>query len=397
MIVILLVLQCITCISSLYQDNFIKGFYHQDSIIGIEDPEHQPNLAPYACSGFCMNQSSCGAFTVQSKLSCVYLEESDVPKLVKSSKVGSKSREVWVKESLLGELTPHMLVIAGSGKLQDVSFDADKSPPIEYGIEVPNESPKPGPFAVNHDLSMVMAKPGDSYFLSWNFDDQTPSTIPDSTVPVSLFRSGSATQNGRLFFSRQTKTYTMVNNKLKELANFPLMTISGCATFVPGDDDSVYLIGGFNQDTQKFIKTIHRYQFSTNEFTDLEKDMPVNGGIKLHSCVGVEATNGDKIVVVIGGHVGIDSDQNEGYTDTVRTFNVETKQWGLWPSYALPSVLHRSIFANGFIYTAGGKDSDDAYIQKIFKMEPSAEGSWEEFAELDLEETESPYLIMYNN
>ena len=66
-------------------------------------------------------------------------------------------------------------------------------------------------------------------------------------------------------------------------------------------------------------------------------------------------------------------------------------------SYALPSVLHRSIFANGFIYIAGGKDSDDAYILKIFKMEPSAEGSWEEFAELDLEETESPYLIMYNN
>ena len=36
-------------------------------------------------------------------------------------------------------------------------------------------------------------------------------------------------------------------------------------------------------------------------------------------------------------------------------------------------------------------------FEKIFKMEPSAEGSWEEFAELDLEETESPYLIMYNN
>ena len=53
-----------------------------------------------------------------------------------------------------------------------------------------------------------------------------------------------------------------------------------------------------------------------------------------------------------------------------KTYHFGTKQWGLWPSYALPSVLHRSIFANGFIYTAGGKDTDDAYIQKIFKMEP---------------------------
>ena len=99
---------------------------------------------------------------------------------------------------------------------------------------------------------------------------------------------------------------------------------------------------------------------------------------------------------MIGGEVGINGEQVEGYSDNVRTFNLQTQQWGLWPSYALPSIAHRSIFANGFIYTAGGWDSENNYIKKIFKMEPSADGSWEEFAELD-EESETPYLIMYNN
>ena len=130
MIVLFFIFLCFSSILSLFQDNFIKGYYHQDTIHGMADPEHVPNLAPYACSGFCMNLSTCGAFTVQSQVSCVYLEDTDVPKLVKSSKIGTKSREVWVKESLLGELVPHMLVIFGNGKLQDISFDEENSPAI---------------------------------------------------------------------------------------------------------------------------------------------------------------------------------------------------------------------------------------------------------------------------
>ena len=57
--------------------------------------------ASYSCSSFCMNHSTCGGFTVQSTIGCLYLEDTDVGKLVKSSKSGTKSREVWVKESKL--------------------------------------------------------------------------------------------------------------------------------------------------------------------------------------------------------------------------------------------------------------------------------------------------------
>lgn len=99
--------------------------------------------------------------------------------------------------------------------------------------------------------------------------------------------------------------------------------------------------------------------------------------------------------MVIGGEVGIRSDLNEGMTDSVRTFNIDTKQWGIWPGYPLPSKYHRVIFINGLIYAAGGQDSE-GYVEKIFKMEASSEGSWEEFATLE-EGSENPYLIYYNN
>ena len=98
--------------------------------------------------------------------------------------------------------------------------------------------------------------------------------------------------------------------------------------------------------------------------------------------------------MVIGGELGTSFD-NAGPIDTVRTFNVETKQWGLWPSYPVPVNLHRTIFAGGYIYAAGGLDDDDKYIKKIFRMQPSADGSWEEFSDMDAE-TENPILVLYN-
>ena len=101
-------------------------------------------------------------------------------------------------------------------------------------------------------------------------------------------------------------------------------------------------------------------------------------------------------MVVIGGKAGPNRDSTEGSLDTVRIFNVETNQWGLWPTYPLPSTFHRAIFANGHIYSAAGLDSEDKYIKKIFKMLPSSDGSWEDFADLD-EDMDQPYLIMYNN
>ena len=52
-----------------------------------------------------MNHSTCGGFTVQDKFGCLYLEESAIPKLVKTSSKGSKSKEVWVKESLVSGMS----------------------------------------------------------------------------------------------------------------------------------------------------------------------------------------------------------------------------------------------------------------------------------------------------
>ena len=136
-----------------------------------------------------MKESTCGAYSVQSKLNCLLINTDNVPKLIKSSNSGTQSREVWVKESLLTEgLTPHLLIISGSGKVQDISFDPDTSPPIDYGIEVPNSGNKlPGPYVVYQDLSMVMMKPGTQDFLAWNFDDQTPSIISSmNNLPSSI-------------------------------------------------------------------------------------------------------------------------------------------------------------------------------------------------------------------
>ena len=89
------------CSLALQDDTFINGFYYRDTINTIKDPEKVPNLAPYSCSSFCMNHSTCGGFTVQSDIKCMYLEDTDIPPLVKSAKKGSQSREVWVKESKL--------------------------------------------------------------------------------------------------------------------------------------------------------------------------------------------------------------------------------------------------------------------------------------------------------
>ena len=279
--------------------------------------------------------------------------------------------------------------------MQDISLDSQASPPIEYGIDVPTNGLQQGPYVTYHDLSILMTKPGTKDFLSWNFDDQTPTIQSGINVPDIMTRSASTSQNGRIFFMRHTKSYTIVNSQLKELKDFDFKMSKGCAAFVPGDDDTVYLIGGDDENSNTLKKFVFKYQFSTNEYTDLQKDMPVNGGIMSHTCVGVQGSNGEKVVVVIGGKAGPNRDSTEGALDTVRTFNVETNQWGLWPTYPLPSTFHRAIFANGHIYSAAGLDSDDKYIKKIFKMLPSSDGSWEDFADLD-EEMEQPYLIMYN-
>ena len=62
----------------------------------------------------------------------------------------------------------------------------------------------------------------------------------------------------------------------------------------------------------------------------------------------------------------------------------------------MPIDWPRAIFANGYIYSAGGKDAEGEFVKKIFKMKASSDGSWEEFADMD-EESESPYLVLYNN
>ena len=394
MFTLLLWVQIFPQITALQQDSFVRGFYHFKSINSIEDPEHEPNLAPYACAGYCLKQSTCGGYSVQSKLNCIFLETTEIPKLIKSSKNGKKSREVWIKESLLsGGLTPHLLVISGNGKLQDISLDPDTSPSIDYGIEVPVTGNKiPGPYVVDHDLSMLMMKPGKQEFLSWNFDDQTPTTVPNANLPTSGHRASTAFQNGRLYFTRHLKSFTIVNRKMVPLKDFPIQTTNGCAAFVPGDDDTVYIIGGLDAGNgNAYKKFVYTYQFSTNDYVDLEKDVQVSGGIARHACVGVETPTGEKLVVVIGG-----TEDNDEKSDSVRTFNVETKQWGLWPAYPMPIDWPRAIFANGYIYSAGGKDAEGEFVKKIFKMKASSDGSWEEFADMD-EESESPYLILYNN
>jgi hypothetical protein len=39
--------------------------------------------------------------------------------------------------------------------------------------------------------------------------------------------------------------------------------------------------------------------------------------------------------------------------------------------------------------------ADGEYVKKVFRIQASAEGSWEEVADMD-EESESPYLVLYN-
>ena len=186
------------------------------------------------------------------------------------------------------------MVIGGGGKLQDISFNAETSPPIDYGIEVPSVNQQQGPYVVYHDLSMVMGKPGSKEFLSWNLDNQTPSVMSGISVPDTMLRTANTFQNGRVFFMKDTKSYTIVDGKLIQLKDFEFRMYWGCAAFVPGDDDTVYLIGGHEHNENTLKKFTYQYKFSTNEYTNLEKDIP-GQGIMRHTCVGVEATNGDKV------------------------------------------------------------------------------------------------------
>ena len=143
---------------------------------------------------------------------------------------------------------------------------------------------------------MILLKPGSQEFLSWELDDQTPVVLSQLNLPSSMNRAASASQNGRIFFMKRKIAYTIVNNNLIQLKDFDIDLQHGCAAFEPGNDDAVYIIGGADaSNNYEFKKTVYKYQFSTNEYTNLEKDMPVNGGIRRHSCVGVETTNGDKV------------------------------------------------------------------------------------------------------
>ena len=246
------------------------------------------------CSGICMKLTECAGFTVQSKTKCLFLQESSIAKLVKSSRVGTKSKEVWVKESLLGNRIPHLLVIAGNGKLQDISFDAEISPPINYNIQMPKDNGLPGPYIVDRDMSLILLKFGATGFLSWNFDDQTPMSVPNPALPTSIFRTAMTTsQSGRNFFLRSYKAFTIVNRKIITLKDFTYDYSNGCAAFVPDNDNDVFIVGGSGGGFQKFV---YKYQFSTDDYTNLESDVPgVSGGIARHACTGVQSSNGDKV------------------------------------------------------------------------------------------------------
>ena len=217
----------------------------------------------------------------------------------------------------------------------------------------------------------------------WSFELSPAVEIPELALPlVAPLNSyeSFATQNGVGFITQLFETFVFQDGQWKEGARFPWPSTNfelACATFIPENDNMVYITGGWDNGD---VDVIYRY--------DIENDVYEEPGFNLrkpnrrHACTGF-VQNGNEYLVVAGGTAG----------NQVSIYSIPDGSHRALQSH--PAVINsvRMINFQGYFYITERDDTGD----KIWRMKIEDDGSssWEEFGKLE-GNSAFTWIIPYN-
>ena len=132
----------------------------------------------------------------------------------------------------------------------------------------------------------------------WNFDSNHPFEIPKLQPPMRLEHyEARATQNGVFYYASVHQTWIFKDGKWEERSEHPdeLKNIHwACATFLPNNDNNVYLTGGR---TFSDLDTVYRYSIKDDKYERLPFTLDYK--IQRHSCAGFVDKNSEEFIIVI--------------------------------------------------------------------------------------------------
>ena len=132
----------------------------------------------------------------------------------------------------------------------------------------------------------------------WTFDSKAPIEVPDLRPPMRLEHfEARATQNGVFFYASKLQTWIFNDGKWSERAKHPKElenTYWACATFIPNDDNNVYLTGGFKGGN---LDTVYRYSIKDDTYEKLS--FALDDKVRHHACAGYINEKFEEFIIVI--------------------------------------------------------------------------------------------------
>ena len=248
-------------------------------------------------------------------------------------------------------LIPHFLVIYKTGIVKDFSDDWPKSNHLNWPATYNGFPDKTGPYILRNDFSLLInIDPASGSFYSWTMDQyEMPVYEPSLSLNLTLGEAAHAHQNGKGFLMRtNTKSFAFENGQWKSGPDFGAFK-KVCMTFIPFNDNHVYIIGGIaNNDVMR--SKISRYNFDTNSIENDITEIP-SGSVYDCACTGLIA-NDQEALVIIGGF----NDQKLA-TKKVNIYYIVTDTWDTLTDYPFDTYGGIAVSARSKIYVFGGSEN----------------------------------------
>ena len=206
----------------------------------------------------------------------------------------------------------------------------------------------------------------------FNFDQNPAIEIPGLTLewersPLQhggIWSAMATTKNGLAYFVYKKEVFVFKNGNWKKMKNTQTQFEASCATFIPDNDNDVYISGGRDKRAQD---KVFRYSFDQDDYEEIT-ELPQN--VRSHACTGY-VESGLEYLVVAGGA--------DPKTDKMHIYSISEGTWG--ESLFLPGEItdFNMMVHNGYFYFAGGIWGGNAnQVNKIvWKRKIGPDGDWE--------------------
>ena len=173
---------------------------------------------------------------------------------------------------------------------------------------------------------------------------------------------GHAYQNGVLFVIGALGAESAHGNKIEvfndkglriELTDFHLKIEKPCATFVPGNDDEVYFMGGHT--SEHALNNVWRFKLLENWYNEITT-FPDGFRKHEHSCAGIITAGGEKAITVVSGWTHAPT---QFMSEAVQIYKIDLDEWEDLPSLPSgPRMQAKLVFWNKKLFLFGGWGAD---------------------------------------